>query len=100
MSDDGKDKNREKEKDKGRSSSNAPSGPSVPMSAKLALMWQEKKGMMIGAIVGIILAILGIIFVILWFTVFESGRKDSASYVASHALETVGGPYLHLRTHL
>ena len=55
----------------------APSMPSVPLKVRIAQMWVEKPAQLIAIIVGIILGILGIIFLILWFTVFENGSKDT-----------------------
>lgn len=76
----------------------APSMPSVPLKVRIAQMWVEKPAQLIAIIVGIVLLILGIIFIIIWFTVIEPNQHKNNPN-GTHALELLpGDQFLHLRS--
>ncbi len=54
-----------------------PAAPSVPLSAKLALLWVDNKPLAIFLIILAILLVLGIIFVIVWFAIIVPNRNKS-----------------------
>ena len=63
----------------------APDMPSVPLKVRLAQMWVEQPWKIVLIVVAIVLLILGIIFIIIWFTVIEPNR-DNVGPNATHAL--------------
>ena len=62
----------------------APDVPSVPLKVRLAQMWVEQPWKIVLIVVAIVLLILGIIFIIIWFTVIEPNR-DNVGPNATHA---------------
>ena len=62
----------------------APDVPSVPLKVRLAQMWVEQPWKIVLIVVAIVLLILGIIFIIIWFTVIEPNQNKGGPG-AAHA---------------